>query len=80
MEYIYYVRETGPVAGFQEPKYYFGGKKYEERTQSGGTIVNAQVSVALPSTGGPGTTLFTVTGLTLVLLAIALLLLKKEQY
>ena len=80
VEYTYYVRETGPVAGFQEPKYYFGGKKYEERTQSGGTIVNAQVSVALPSTGGPGTTLFTVTGLTLVLLAIALLLLKKEQY
>lgn len=34
----------------------------------------------LPSTGGPGTTLFAVSGLSLVLLALALLFRKKQQY
>ena len=33
----------------------------------------------LPSTGGPGTTLFTVSGLSLVLLALALLFRKKQR-
>lgn len=81
VEYTYYVCET-QVDGWQSPRYYMGGNQIPgaTRVQSGGTIVNAQVSVTLPSTGGPGTTFYTVAGLSIVLLAIALLLRKKEQY
>lgn len=38
------------------------------------------IAVALPETGGPGTTFCTASGLTFVLLALALLLRRKRTY
>ena len=77
-EYTYYVSEA-TVDGFQPPKYYFGGGEYQGRVASGGTIVNCMASYELPETGGPGTIPFTALGAALILLAAALLALKKRR-
>ena len=81
VEYTYFVSETR-VDGYQPPRYYMGGQQIPGATQvaSGGTIVNAMIAVALPETGGPGTTFCTASGLTFVLLALALLLRRKRTY
>ena len=84
-QYTWFVSEEQPL-GCQPPQYYETTAAEEaalgaSRTGNGGMIVNRDGGgFELPSTGGPGPTLYTVSGLSLVLLAVALLLRKKRQY
>lgn len=53
-------------------------KTGEENAKNGDKIINTPVSYELPSTGGPGTTLFTVSGLALIALALAMLMRRRR--
>lgn len=83
-QYIYYVSEKMPAGG-QPPKYYETVDAETEATGAPrigdkGMILNRESGgYELPSTGGPGTTAFTISGTALVLLALVLLLRKKRE-
>jgi len=84
-EYIYYLTEE-QVDGYNAPVYLerLGGTLEDTDTKrdsitNGGAVRNTfNVSFELPSTGGPGTTLFYVLGSILTLLAAVLLITKKR--
>lgn len=64
-EWVYYLQEE-QVSGYQLPVY--SGTE-TSGAYNGDTITNKKVTVSLPSTGGPGTTIFYGAGISLLLLA-----------
>ena len=55
-----------------------GGVSYDPDTETWTLTVTNNAGAKLPATGGPGTTMFYVTGISLIALAVLLLLRKKE--
>ena len=84
-QYRYYVTEE-TVDGFWDPLYGFMDNDGELHTitnrskaEDGQYIINNQAGVALPSTGGPGTRLFTILGSILVMIA-GVMLWRRRRY
>ena len=80
--YTYTVSET-PVDGYQSPKYLDAGGTDMGTGYSyapdGGTIVNDQVGVELPSTGGKGTAAFIIAGAALAIASGGILTLRRTR-
>ena len=79
-EWVYMMVET-PVPGYIAPQYLNaqGQNMNGQVAMDGYTIQNAIITVALPATGGLGTTLYYAAGATLLLLALALLVRRKAH-
>lgn len=84
--YRYYIRED-KVGIWNIESYFDGTHSYPGdggsssiEMKGGGTITvtNAIFTVSLPATGGPGTTIYTVSGLALIALALAMLLRRRR--
>lgn len=82
VEFIYFVSEPDAVPEYQSPKYYHPDGTQAmgaSRIEGGGTIYNDQVGVELPSTGGPGTILFSVVGALTAGAALTVAALRKKE-
>lgn len=83
VEWKYSISET-QVDGYNHPKYFEAGSDTENHGSSvgsGGKIVNDQITVSLPNTGGVGTTPYTVSGLLLLAFtALAYIFKKKRRF
>ena len=82
IEWTYSISET-QVEGYNDPKYFEANSTENHGTSvgSGGTIVNDQITVSLPETGGSGTTPYTAAGsLLLGLSALAYIFKKKNDF
>ena len=76
--WVYWFEEA-PVSGYLT-SYENEGASTMPGACDGGKIINALAPYVLPSTGGPGTTLYTFTGLSVMLFALASLLRKRRYY
>lgn len=81
-DYTYTISETGYPGGYQPPAYFDSSGEPVARgvtkIQSGGSIENAVAGYELPSTGGPGTYLFTFLG-TILIAGAGLLLWRRRR-
>ena len=79
-EWKYRVREA-QVSGYNAPVYLTSehGATNNQFAEDGGIIQNYMITVSLPATGGPGTSMFYVFGSIITLLAAVLLITKRRS-
>ena len=75
----YKVVENTKIDGYQDAKYTTNGTDRGAAAYDKGTVVNEAISIALPSTGGPGTKFLYAAGISLIALAVIGLFFKKKR-